>query len=344
MGCCDGAVRIIDREQENSYVERRLLVAKKLKFLRFQKKNKVKTTKVASKQRKDEEPKCRRIPPVIQGNLLDTVRSKSKALSVAYGKITGGGTSQTSRIVNGFVLSDKQRRWNNYFCSLTYGSSTTPFCGGSYIGRNIVITAAHCVDWLSSPANLRVRFNKRYLTSSGLTYRVKRIAVHPNYDENTYNNDIAILWLRGTPSRRGIKPINRVGARLGRRLNRPGKITTIIGFGATVSGGEQSSVMRAANIRIIAESSPLNAYPDSYINNNMLLAGDFNDLADPFDNEDSCQGDSGGPMYAIYRRKRYLVGIVSWGIGCGWDGYPGVYTKASNYNWWIKRMTGLRSG
>lgn len=45
-----------------------------------------------------------------------------------------------------------------------------------------------------------------------------------------------------------------------------------------------------------------------------------------------CFGDSGGP--AIQNGK--LVGIISWGSGCGQKNKPGVFTRVGNYLQWIR--------
>jgi secreted trypsin-like serine protease len=73
----------------------------------------------------------------------------------------------------------------------------------------------------------------------------------------------------------------------------------------------------------------------------MILAGRFNVYNNPNDNIDTCQGDSGGPLLYKFNGVYQLIGLVSWGNGCGVTGYPGVYTYVNYFRNWIKRNTNL---
>ncbi|MCL4134056.1 UNVERIFIED_CONTAM: hypothetical protein GTU68_046427 [Idotea baltica] len=55
---------------------------------------------------------------------------------------------------------------------------------------------------------------------------------------------------------------------------------------------------------------------------------------------DACKGDGGGPLSCRDRDGQYvLTGIVSWGIGCGQPGVPGIYVNVEYYVGWIREMT-----
>ena len=48
------------------------------------------------------------------------------------------------------------------------------------------------------------------------------------------------------------------------------------------------------------------------------------------------QNDSGGPLVQKNKKGIYtLIGIVSYGTGCGLRKYPGVYTKVASYMDWL---------
>ena len=52
---------------------------------------------------------------------------------------------------------------------------------------------------------------------------------------------------------------------------------------------------------------------------------------------DSCTGDSGGPLLCRAKGGRWtILGITSFGKGCGQKGYYGIYAKVPNYTSWIR--------
>ena len=50
---------------------------------------------------------------------------------------------------------------------------------------------------------------------------------------------------------------------------------------------------------------------------------------------DSCKGDSGGPLFLEIAGQGVVIGVTSWGAGCGNAYAPGVYTRVSMYREWI---------
>lgn len=73
--------------------------------------------------------------------------------------------------------------------------------------------------------------------------------------------------------------------------------------------------------------------------NRMICAGNLSEDK----RVDSCQGDSGGPLMCQRSNGRWIIlGITSWGYGCGRKDSPGVYTKVSKFVPWIKKVTKLK--
>ncbi|CAG9109017.1 unnamed protein product [Plutella xylostella] len=64
-----------------------------------------------------------------------------------------------------------------------------------------------------------------------------------------------------------------------------------------------------------------------HVDDTMICAGM------PGGGRDACMGDSGGPLVC----GGVVVGLVSWGISCANESYPGVYTRVASYTDWIMR-------
>ena len=177
------------------------------------------------------------------------------------------------------------------------------FCGGSLVREDWVVTAAHCVIG-DSPSNIEVVIGLHNVngTTGQQTRNVSEIIIHPQYSNNSLNNDYALLRLSSP-----ITDFEPIQLCTDTAHDEEPVMSTTMGWGATSSGGSSSSVLLEVDVPI---DDSCGSYSNSDITNNMVCAGDGNG------GEDSCQGDSGGPLIMTNDDGEYeLIGIVSWGYG-----------------------------
>ena len=239
------------------------------------------------------------------------------------------------KVVNGITVN-----YQRYPFFGVLWKNGVPSCGAALIkkgSQSIVITAAHCVD-LTTPSELQVGFYQPNRTTKKYTFNVTNIQIHPGFVAETYENDIALLTISGTPP--SVVPVLAIPSKvLGAQFIIPGTKTKVIGYGTTSQGGEDAFLLQCGCTPIIAKNDPRVEYSPDRIKNGMILAGKA--FQTPATNVDSCQGDSGGPLLYVYNGTTYLVGLVSWGTGCALYGYPGVYTDVNYYREWITVNAGV---
>ncbi|XP_042890476.1 trypsin-1-like [Penaeus japonicus] len=235
-----------------------------------------------------------------------------------------GVPNRGTRIVGGVVTEKNEYPW--LVALSTAGGSNHPFCGGSVYNSEWVVTAAHCVDGRSA-SGLEILYNMWDWTDSAatqvITKPVAEIIMHPQYDDITVDNDIALIRVSSAVDLTlpGIMPVCLPSS----TDNYAGQNGIVTGWGTLSSGGDQPNQAYEVTVPIRSQSECVSSYPSGYITSNMICAGL------PEGGIDSCQGDSGGPLTVDVNGQHHLAGIVSWGIGCADAGNYGVYTDVPDY-------------
>lgn len=194
------------------------------------------------------------------------------------------------------------------------------FCGGVVIDPWHVLTAAHCVA-KRTPSSIDAVVGARNLCRGaaieGNRISVSAVLPHPSYDPDTARWDLALL----TPATQApMETVQSVGD------DADNADAVALGWGGVSPGGVAACLPKHLSLSILpaAEcSEALDGVDRSFHRDSMVCA------VPALEATDSCTGDSGGPLLvADGRGTARVVGIVSWGRGCG-AGTPGAYARAA---------------
>ncbi|XP_055535654.1 uncharacterized protein LOC129724631 isoform X1 [Wyeomyia smithii] len=217
-------------------------------------------------------------------------------------------------------------------------------CGGTLIDNQYIITAAHCVKTYNG-FDLRVRLGEWDVNHDVEFYPyierdVISVQVHPEYYAGTLDNDLAILKM-DSPVDFSNTPHISPACLPDKYTDFSGQRCWTTGWGKDAFGdyGKYQNILKEVDVPIVNDQQCQAQLRQTRLGYQYKLHPGFV-CAGGEEGKDACKGDGGGPLVCERNGSWQVVGVVSWGIGCGKANVPGVYVKVAYYLDWLQQVRG----
>ncbi|XP_063076941.1 testisin-like [Engraulis encrasicolus] len=201
-------------------------------------------------------------------------------------------------------------------------------CGASLINNEWLLTAAHCFN--SDDASFwTVKLGQECSGARPECRDLAAIVLHPGWNSTGFHHDIALLRLSSPVNFTDcIRPVCLADKD---SVFPHGTDSWVTGWGYIQEGVALNGTLQEVKIPVVENGICSGLLAPQTVTADMICAGLL------AGGKDACLEDSGGPLVAKQGSVWIQSGVVSFGIGCGRRGRPGVYTRVSSYQDWINK-------